>query len=150
VNLFEIDVDTSGLFRAMDQAVAAIERRTKVTAKDTADRVERNAKQRVARATGATAAGIHVEETYDGTGYVVLSRSGRADAGQHGRWPSGRGRILPGNHRGEHVAEYLEFGTVKMTARPFFFVSAEIEAAGHDRRMREAIADGIEEVGLGR
>ena len=143
MNLFEIDVDTSGLFRAMDQAVAAIERRTKAAAKDTADRVERNAKQRVARATGATAEGIHVEETYDGTGYVVLAWDQALAAKAWGAGATTREYNIG-------KPQWLEFGTVHMSARPFFFVSAEIEAAGHDRRMREAIADGIEEVGLGR
>ena len=142
MNLFQIDADTTELFRAMDRAVVEIETRAMAVAKDTADRIVSNAKQRVARATGATAAGIHAEPTHDGTGYVVLPWDQRLAAQA---WAGGA--TTREHNAGKPM--WLEFGTVKMSARPFFFVSAQLEESGHDRRMREAIQDGIEASGLG-
>ena len=44
---------------------------------------------------------------------------------------------------------YLEHGTVTEDARPYFYVSAEMEAGAHYRRIGEAIQASIDAQGLG-
>lgn len=100
---------------------------TKAASRVTADRVDAEATSRVARRTGATAEGIIVEETHDGTGYVVIATN-----------PNTPG--VPG---------FLEQGTAKMTKRPFLFVSAALEIGPHERRISEATQDAIDAEGLG-
>jgi hypothetical protein len=126
-NLLTIEVDTAALMAALDRIPALVEKHVLIAAEQTAQNVAREARARVARATGKTAAGIGIEVAKRGPGYVVFSD--RPD--QPG---------LPG---------WLEFGTKKMAAQPFFFASARLEEGPHDRRMREAIADAIGEGGLG-
>ena len=126
---FTIEVDTRELFAALDAIPAAVLAHLKEAAKVTADNISREAKGRVARRTGKTAAAITVEEARSGDGYVVFVANAAAD------WP--------------HLDIGLEFGTVKMTPRPFLHVSAVLEGGPHDRRSREAIQQAINERGLG-
>lgn len=125
--LLTIDVDTRALMDAIDRFPALVEKHVLIAAERTAQNVAREARNRVARATGETARGIGVEVAKRGPGYVVF-----ADR------PDEPG--LPG---------WLEFGTKKMAAQPFLFVSARLEEGPHDRRMRDAIRDAISEGGLG-
>jgi hypothetical protein len=122
-----ITIETDELFAALDAVVETIGDRTKEACKVTADRVDAEATGRVARRTGATAEGIFVEETYDKTGYVVIATN----------------RHTPG------LPGFLEYGTVKMTKRPFLFASAHLEIGPHGRRISEATQDAIDDVGLG-
>jgi hypothetical protein len=93
----------------------------------TAQRIAREARSRVHRRTGKTAGGIQVIERRDGEGYRVETD----DAPDAGRPIS------------------LEFGTQFTEPRPFLYVSADLEAEDHDRRMRDAIQDVIDAEGLG-
>lgn len=122
-----IDVDTRALLAAMDALGVEAERHTKAAAKITADNIAGEARRRVARRTGQTAAGIVVREDYTRAGYIV--------AAERNPYP-----ILP---------MWLEFGTKFMTPRPFFFASARLEEGAHERRMREAIQQAINAVGFG-
>jgi hypothetical protein len=129
-----ITVDNAALLKAMADLGPAMERFTMAAAKETADNIVREAQGRVARATGETARGIHAEVTHDGKGYVVLDT----------------------NRRMPNLPLWLEFGTQQgkpgshsSLARPFFFSSAYLEAGAHDRRMREAVQNAIDSVGLG-
>lgn len=122
-NLLQIDVDARGLIAALDRLGAAAERHVLNAAGVTAARIAQEARSRVARATGKTAAGIGIDVAKVGAGYVVFAER-----------PEMPG--LPG---------WLEFGTQHMTARPFLFAAARLEEGAHDRRIREAIHDAIDE-----
>lgn len=124
-----ITVDTKALLAAIDAVGPAVLVRLKRAAKITADNIDREATGRVARRTGETARSIHVEETRNGDGYVVMAYDPAI-----GRAP---------------VDQFLEFGTRYMPAKPFLFVSARLEEAAHDQRSRDAIQDGINDTGLG-
>jgi hypothetical protein len=119
-------VDTSALDAGLVQLSAEMAVRTKAASYVSAQAVVREARGRVARRTGATAAGIHAEESRDGTGYVVLAvRADRAN-----------------------VPFWLEFGTRYMTARPFLYASAAVEAPGHQRRVGDAVGESIAVTGF--
>lgn len=122
--LLTIDADASRLIAILDQLGPAALKHTKAAARVTADNIAREAAARVARATGETARGITVQEDQQGEGYVVLSANQRMPA-------------LP---------TWLEFGTVKMLPKSYFFSSARLEENAHDRRMRQAIQDASDEV----
>ncbi|HXG56671.1 MAG TPA: HK97 gp10 family phage protein [Vicinamibacterales bacterium] len=125
--LLQIDPDATALLKALQTLGVQAEALVKAAAKETAERIQNEARGRVARATGDTAEGITVEETHDGTGYVVFVNR----ASQPG---------LP---------QWLEFGTKFIGARPFLFSSAAIEVGGHMRRVAEAVQDAIDAQGLG-
>ena len=72
-------------------------------------------------------AAITIKETRDGTGYVVFVNQ-----------PDNPG-----------LAGWIEFGTIKMTARGFLFTSARLEEGGHMRRLGEAVQAAINALGLG-
>lgn len=129
-----ITVDRDALLKAMTNLGPAALVFTKAAARETAENIVREAQARVARATGETAAGIHAEETRNGDGYVVLDT----------------------NRRMPNLPLWLEFGVKagkagshSAVARPFFFISAELERGAHDRRMTEAVQAAIDSVGLG-
>lgn len=130
-----ISVDSAALLSAMSSlASGVVESFTKPAAKVTADRVASEAERRVLRATGETARGIVALESRDGAGYVVTST----------------------NERMPNLPTWLEFGTKRgksgshaEPAHPYLFASARLEESGHDARMREAVQDAIDSVGLG-
>jgi hypothetical protein len=124
---FGVQVDHDEVVRAMEQLAPAVQSRTHEASRITATNIQREAEARVRRRTGETARGIRVEEDEDGIGYVVLSA--------HPRMPN-----LP---------IWLERGTVHMTARPYFDVSARLEEGPHRRRIGQALLDAIEEAGRG-
>ncbi len=125
--LLTIDVDASRLIAILDQLGDVVLKHTKPAAKVTADNIAREAQARVARATGETAAGIIVQEDYTREGYIVHSA----------------------NQRMPNLPTWLEFSTKHMAARPYFFSSARLEENAHDRRMRQAIQDAIDETSRG-
>lgn len=139
--LLKIDVETTGLIAALDSLGPSIQAYTKAAARVTADRIVASARARVPRGkSGRTAAGITAQASYDGTGYVVMPFN---DAFE-------RALIASGNdQQPANLPVWLEFGTKKMTARPFFFAAARAEENAHDRRMRAAIQDAIDAKGLG-
>lgn len=126
-DMFSASVDASGLLDLFDRMGPSMDFLARTVALDTAKRIVREAQARVKRATGETAEGIHFEVTYDGAGYVVLGYTkGNNDA---------------------PVDRYLEHGTERMYARPFFFQSAELENGPHLRRLTEAMQDWLDQVG---
>lgn len=136
-----IDVDTAPLLAALDRlASEVVLRHTKAAALVTANRIQAEARARVARRTGLTAQGITVYPTRDGQGYVVMPFNDALE----------RERIAAGyDQTAENLPIWLEFGTKFMAPQPYFFASAKLEENAHDRRMRQAIQDAIDEVGLG-
>jgi len=98
----------------------------KVSFKETADAIAREAQGRIRRRTGKTGDAIAVQESYDKTGYVVMVGAAR-----------------------NYIGRFLEFGTVHMSAKPFLFVSAQLEEGPGTRRALEALEAAIAEVGLG-
>ena len=72
-------------------------------------------------------AGIRAEPARGGNGFVVLS--------EREPFPS-----LP---------FWLEKGTKRMAARPYFFASALLEESSHRRRIEDALREAIEAKGLG-
>ena len=123
-----LEVDAAVLMRALETGDVIIAKHVLHAAEMTAERIASEARGRVRRRTGRTARGIVVDRARIGVGYIV-----------HVVEPENPG--LPG---------WLEHGTKYMSAKEYLFVSARLEAGAHDQRMREAISDGIEEMGLGR
>lgn len=122
-----IEADAAGLIDAMTKYGAFAGRHLKDAAFITATAIRREARARVARATGETAQGITVEETHNKDGYVVFPHR-----------PGNPG--LPG---------WIELGTEKMKARPFLMNSARLEEGAHLRRIGEALEFAAEDAGLG-
>ena len=122
-----IDVDPSGAIAALERLGPAVEVRLDAVARDTAERIAAEARRRVRRRTGQTAAGITVEQAKDGNGYVVFVDIDPA------RWPN--------------LDIGLEFGTRFMGPAPFLHASAVLEESSHRRRLEHALQDAIDEVG---
>lgn len=125
-NQLTLDVDDTALLAALDTMPDACAAHLKPESKVTADNIAAEAAQRIQRRTGATGDQIVVEETHNGDGYVVLVRGNR-----------------------QHIARFLEWGTVHQRAYPFLFASARLEEGPNLQRARLAIQDAIDEKGLG-
>lgn len=125
--LMTIDVDTAELMAALDRIPAVVEKHALIASEQTAHNIVDIARSRVRRATGKTAAGIGIDRAKKDAGHVVFSEN-----------PNMPG--LPG---------WIEHGTKFIDKDPYFFAAARMEEGPHDRRMRAAIADAIEEGGLG-
>jgi hypothetical protein len=125
--MLTLDLDTTAFDAGLVQLRGEMAARTKALAEVTAGMIVREAQGRVARRTGTLASGIHYQESRDGTGWVVMAV--RPDRPNVGFW--------------------LEFGTRYMTARPFLYVSAALEQAGHQRRIADAVAESIQVTGFG-
>jgi hypothetical protein len=107
--------------------------------RESAESIEREAETRLQRqlgpnATGNTLAGIDSRPAYDGNGYVVVSE----------------------NHRMPNLPLWIDEGTRRgkprshsEPARPYFWVSVQLEEGAHYRRISEAVQDAIDAKGLG-
>lgn len=109
-----------------------------VVAFETGDAVAREARARLQRqlgpgATGLTLAGITVRKSYDGQGVVVLS--------EREPFPNVPLWLEKGTKRGH--------GKHANVARPYFYVSAELEQGPHLRRVEEALQALMQAKGLG-
>ncbi len=149
---FEIAIETDPAMAALTSFGDAALKYTKPASKISADAIQAEARRRVARATGHTAEGILVREDFTGTGYIVYTEDERID-----RTP------IPGSTQQRsaflampHVALYLEKGIRQgkpgshtAAPRPFFFVSAQLEQAAHERRIGDALQQAADERGLG-
>jgi len=130
--MFTATIDTAGVFALFDRMAESAEFVCREVARDTAKRIVAEAQARERRAvsgtaTGVTESGIHWELTRDGKGYIVLGyEAGLQDA---------------------PVDKYLEYGTMFMRAKPFFFQSAMLEETPHRERLVERLTDWLEEVG---
>lgn len=125
--LLTIEVDSTATVAAMARVAQTAHARCKSAARVSADSIAREARGRVRRRTGETAAGITVEETHNGDGYVVFVNQ-----------PDNPG-----------LAGWIEHGTKYMPARGFLFISAQLEEGPHRRRIAAALDDAIDETGLG-
>jgi HK97 gp10 family phage protein len=123
----EFVLDTAAALAAVDQVPDSVHRGTDAVTAQTATSVATEARARVARRTGATAASIRVRPTKDGYGYVVIA----------------------GPPANPMRARYLEFGTRYMYARPFLLVSASLEAPTYRDKVGAAVQAGVDAEGLG-
>lgn len=151
-----VQADPSALLRDINALPERMRVRFMRESKQTAVVLEGAMKARLQRqlssnATGQTVAGIYHKVAYDGNGYVVLTSDARSDAGQvtRGRSGFGKARIAPSYFQEKHVALWLEKGTrpgrrlnyARTQRRPFFYASVELEAPGHERRIKDAWND---------
>ena len=125
-NALIVKVDAATVLAALEQFPAVVEAHLKGAFKATADAIAREAQGRIRRRTGKTGDAIDVQESYDGKGYVVVVAAPRT-----------------------HIGRFLEWGTVKMAAKPFLFASAALEEGPGVRRAEEALQAAIDEIGLG-
>lgn len=125
--MLTIEVDAEAVLAALVRVGDAAAAHVKAAAKVTADAIDRGATARARRRTGKTAEGIHVEETHDGEGYVVMPTF---------------------DSRGP-IPIWLEFGTKHAAAYPSMYPAAELERGPHLRRMEEAVQAAVDESGLG-
>ena len=125
-NQITLEVDDAALLAALETIPDAVLAHLKPESKVTADNIAAEAAHRIQRQSGATGDQIVVEETHNGDGYVVLVRGDR-----------------------QHIARFLEWGTVHQRAYPFLFASARLEEGPNLRRARLAVQDAIDEKGLG-
>ena len=126
-DLFSASVEDTALIAMFGRLAQSADFVCREVALDTAKRIVAEAKNRVRRATGETASEIHFELSQDGKGYVVLG------------YQTGVGE--------DPIDKYLEFGTVTMYARPFFFSSAQLEEGPHLRRLTARVQEWLDEVG---
>jgi hypothetical protein len=125
--MFTASVDSQAVIAMLGRVGPSSDYVCREVARDTAKRIVAEAKARVRRATGATESGIHWELTRDGKGYVVLAyRAGAQTA---------------------RVDYLLQYGSVRMYAKPWFFSSAYLEEGPHMRRLEEALRKFLEDVG---
>lgn len=133
-----IDMDTAELFAALDKLGARGQQLVFTAAGETAAAIVREAQGRLARqlgigATGQTVAGITAHPDEAGTGYLVQA--------SRDQFPNLPLWLEKGTKRG--------LGHHANLARPFWYISAELEEGPHLRRIEDALTAAIEETGLG-
>lgn len=126
-------VDASGLLEGLRQLGDTALKYTKPASRVTANNIEREAQGRVRRATGDTAKGIQVFEMHNGEGYVVVSNNRRM--------PNLPLWIEAGIKRGKPRSH-------DEPASPYFWPAVKLESSPHDRRISQAVADGIRAEGF--
>lgn len=131
-NSFTIDVDATALKATLLRLDQIVKPFIKVASKISADHICADAKARLLRqlsgtSTGKTVAGIVVKSDRTGWGWIV-------DAG---------------NTTTPMLDHWLESGTARMAARPFFYASAQLEAQAHRERIQAALHAALSEQGLG-
>jgi hypothetical protein len=161
---FQISAEDQGLLAALDRLGTDVERYTMPAALATAKAVQREGKARIAKRTGATAAGVEVREDYKREGYVILtndtitpgSRTLQAGTARGMRPSAARKWASRRYEQGLHVGLYLEQGTQRgqprshtSAARPWLGPAADVEQGPHGRRMRQAIQDAMDAAGFG-
>lgn len=141
-NSISFEMDASKLLAAFDAVTEAIRLPTLEACRVTAENIKREARARVSRrGPNPTRAQqgrppledlIRVEPMHNGTGFVVIAEEPVRD-----------------NSGAEFLPFYLEFGTVNMAKRVFFFAAATLEKEAHRQRLQDAQQAGIDAVGLG-
>jgi len=137
---FTVAVETAAVSAALARLPDAAQALTRAASQLTAERLQAEMRSRVARATGQTAEDILVTEVA-GDFYVhtldVAPVTGRYYQVKHvGLWlEKGTRQGQPGSHAAP--------------ARPWFFVSAQLEQGPHERRIREALEQAVDGEGLG-
>jgi hypothetical protein len=138
VDAISADMDTTEIDRLFADLRVDAQTYVNAAAQETGDAIVREAQARLARqlgptATGATVAGIGARPAADGNGVVVFSeRDASALVPMILERGSKKGKSGHANY-----------------ARPYFWVSAELEAGAHYRRIGEALGRAIAEKGLG-
>lgn len=140
------EVDARGLIDALNRLGPVADVVCKAVAYETAHKIQQSAFARVAVRTGETRSHITVEETHNGEGFIVWVEPDVLIS-LHTNKKTGRQHTQRVTYNA--LGGWLEFGTEKMTARPFLFNSARLEEGGHQRRLAEAIQDEIDDLGLG-
>jgi len=125
--MFSASVDSQALIALFDRLAQSADFVCRAAARETAERIVAEAKNRAKRRTGETASEIHYELSRDGQGYVVLG------------YRTGTGE--------DPIDKYLEYGTVSQYAKPFFWTSANLESGPHLRRLTDRIVEWLEDVG---
>jgi hypothetical protein len=136
-DLVTIEANAATAHAAIDRLLELAPARIQAAARISADNIQAEARRRVRRRTGQTAAGIVVREAPNSTGYQVIAEGAPGD---------------PQTHRGgPAVPVWLEFGATSMRfgPKPFLLVSGKLEAAAHEQRIREALQSAIADAGLG-
>lgn len=165
---FRVDVETAGLLRAMAAMPAAVQARLMEACRETALAIQTSARARLSgmtHGTGETARGIVAEPSYDGKGYVVRTSDMVSGAERARRVELANRFDLSGRNRRftrsiyesvPHIGLWVEAGTVRgeprshtAPARPFLWPAANAENGPYERRVRDAIRDATEDVGLG-
>lgn len=134
-----IEVDDAGVLDALATFGDFAQPFVNEASRESAESIEREAEDRLRRqlgptATGETEAGIQAKPADDGNGYVVVSRNTRM--------PNLPIWIEKGTRRGK-PRSHTE------PARPYFYVSVELERGAHFRRLEEALQEAAEARGLG-
>lgn len=145
------ELNARPLLEAFDRLPEAVAAATKAASKVSADNIQREARRRVRRKTGATADAILVNEMHNKSGYVVQATNRRfrdmknpaiaADVAA-GRLPTMQLSAL-------NIPLWLEGGTRHMDPKPFFYDAAKLEVNAHERRIDEAVGRAIVATGLG-
>lgn len=153
-DMFRVELDTSALLKAFDSlGDAKLVPYTKPVAEKTAQRIRREQLARVHRRTGQRLE-IDVREDREQIGYIVATSDVRSQermaalVQQRKQFGSTR-RGITASENVAHVGAYLEYGTVDMKARPFFWEAARLEEDAFDRGIREAVSQALEDAGLG-
>jgi hypothetical protein len=128
--------------RELLDALAALPEHARVhlveAASETADAIVAEARSRVARRTGRTATGITKQRTEKGLdGYIVTPFN---EAHRRALKASGNAE------QPKNLPYWLEKGTGRMSPRPYFWISVELEEGAHRRRIERAMQDAIDEV----
>ena len=127
-----VTLEDAALRTVLDGLGASAEPFINDASRETAVAIVGEAKARLARqlgphATGATVDAITTQAAANGHGFVVISSR----------------EAIP------KLPVWLEHGTVTAEARHYFYVSAEMEAGAHYRRIGEAIQAAIDAQGIG-
>lgn len=129
---FSVQADNSALLRDINALPERMRARFMRASQQTAQALEREMKARLQRqlspaATGTTVASITHRVAHDGNGYVVLT--------ERQQFPN-----LPlWLEKGTQPGKRRNFARTQR--RPFFYASVELEAPGHERRIKDAWND---------
>lgn len=136
---FVIDVEEAAVIAALEGFGDFAQPYVNQASRQSAESIEREAVSRLRRqlgafSTGATEAGISSRPADDDNGYIVVSE--RDPFANLPLWiEKGTKKGKPGSH--------------SEPARPFFYVSAELEKGAHFRRLEDALQAAADDRGLG-
>lgn len=136
----QIDIDVDGVIAALNGLGDAAKPYINTAAQETGESIVREARARLKRqvgpqATGKTEQSIVTRPAYDGNGFIVIVE--REPFPELPLW------LEKGTKPGKRP------NRARTHARPFFYVSAELEEGPHFRRIEGALQDAIAEKGLG-
>lgn len=137
------DMDTTELTALFLELRDSSQTYVNEASQETAEAIAREAKARLHRqlgpnATGLTEAGIAARPAYDNNGFIVIS--------EREPFPNLPLWLEKGTKKGRRKDGSLAHSNY---ARPYFWISAELEAGAHYRRIGEALGRAISEKGLG-